>query len=178
VAWAAVASGVAGDFCEMDEYRQQLEARLGRARGLLRGIINRAIRSPKRIVFPEGEEPKVMRAATILVDDGIAQPILLGTREKITAIAEDANIDLGHVQIEDPSSSPKREAYARFLWERRQRKGMSLDESRRRIYNGNYFGSCMVASGDADALVSGVNLNYPETIRPALEVIGAHPKAG
>lgn len=178
VAWAAVASGVAREFCEMDEYRQQLEARLGRARGLMRGIINRASRTPKRIVFPEGEEPKVVRAAAIIVDDGIAHPVLLGNRDKITTIAKDANIDLDGIEVEDPSSSTRREAYARFLWERRQRKGWSLDEARRRLYNGNYFGSVMVANGDADALVSGVNMHYPETIRPALEVIGAHPKAG
>jgi malate dehydrogenase (oxaloacetate-decarboxylating)(NADP+) len=178
VAWAAVASGVAREFCELDEYREQLEARLGRARGLMRGIINRAISLPKRIVFPEGEEPKVIRAAAILVDDGIAHPVLLGNRGRIEGIAADANIDLDGITIEDPASSAKREAYARFLWEKRQRKGMSLDEARRRIYNGNYFGSCMVANADADALVSGVNLHYPETIRPALEVIGAHPKAG
>ncbi|HEU4993372.1 MAG TPA: NADP-dependent malic enzyme [Gemmatimonadaceae bacterium] len=178
VAWAAVASGVARKFIELDEYRQQLEVRLGRARGLIRGIINRAVRSPKRIVFPEGEEPKVIRAASILVDDGIAHPVLLGSRETIAAIARDANISLESVQIEDPATSDKREAYARFLWEKRQRKGMSMDEARRRLNNGNYFGSLMVANGDADALVSGVNLHYPETIRPALEVIGAHPKAG
>jgi malate dehydrogenase (oxaloacetate-decarboxylating)(NADP+) len=178
VAWAAVASGVAREFCEMEEYRQQLEARLGRARGLMRGIINRASRSPKRVVFPEGDEVKVIRAAVQLVDDGICVPVLLGNRAKITSLADDANIDLEGIEIEDPATSAKREAYARFLWEKRQRKGMSLDEARRRIYNGNYFGSLMVANGDADALVSGVNLHYPETIRPALEVIGAHPKAG
>ena len=178
VAWAAVASGVAREFCEVEEYRQQLEARLGRARGLMRGIINRAIRTPKRIVFPEGDEPKVMRAAAILVDDSIAIPVLLGSKDKLLAIAKDNNINLDGVAVEDPATSAKREAYARFLWEKRQRKGWSLDEARRRIYNGNYFGSCMVANGDADALVSGVNLHYPETIRPALEVIGAHPKAG
>src|SRR5205807_4227894 len=135
--WAAIASGVAREFCEMEEYRHQLEARLGRARGLMRGIINRAIRTPKRIVFPEGEEPKVMRAAQILVDDGIAHPILLGDRARIAALAQDANIDLEGVAIEDPASSAKFEAYARFLWEKRQRKGMSLDEARRRLLNGN-----------------------------------------
>jgi len=177
VAWAAVASGVAREFCELEQYRQQLEARLGKARGLMRGIINRASRTPKRIVFPEGEEPKVVRAAAQLVDDGIALPVLLGNRDKITGLAKDAHINLEGIEIEDPSSSSRREAYARFFWEKRQRKGMSLDEARRRLYNGNYFGSCMVANGDADALVSGVNLHYPETIRPALEVIGAHPKA-
>ena len=177
VAWAAVASGVAREFCEMDEYRQQLESRLGKARGLMRGIINRATKTPRRIVFPEGEEVKVIRAAAQLVDDGIAHPVLLGNGAKIEGIAEDANIDLDGIVVEDPATSAKREGYARFLWEKRQRKGMSLDEARRRIYNGNYFGSCMVANGDADALVSGVNLHYPETIRPALEVIGAHPRA-
>jgi malate dehydrogenase (oxaloacetate-decarboxylating)(NADP+) len=177
VAWAAVASGVARDFCEMEEYRRQLEARLGRARGIMRGISNRAMRDAKRVVFPEGEEPKVVRAASVLVEEGIAHPILLGSRRRIEAIAEQGNIDLDDIVIEDPATSAKRDTYADILWKRRQRKGMSLDEARRRIYNGNYFGSCMVANGDADALVSGVNLHYPETIRPALEVIGAHPKA-
>jgi len=178
VAWAAVASGVARDFCELEEYRRQLEARLGKARGIMRGISNRASQLPKRVVFPEGEELKVIRAAAILVDDGIAHPILLGSPARIERIAIDAKVDLDGIQIEDPATSANREGYARFLCERRQRKGMSLDEARRRIFNGNYFGSCMVANGDADALVSGVNLHYPETIRPALEVIGAHPKAG
>jgi malate dehydrogenase (oxaloacetate-decarboxylating)(NADP+) len=178
VAWAAVASGVARDFCEVEEYRQRLELRLGRARGIMRGIMNRASRAPQRIVFPEGEEPKVIRAAAILVDDGIAKPILLGKRAKIEAIAQAANIPLDEIEIEDPSSSERREAYIRFLWERRQRKGLSLQQARQKIHNGNYYGSCMVANGDADALVSGVNLHYPETIRPALEVIGAHAKAG
>jgi malate dehydrogenase (oxaloacetate-decarboxylating)(NADP+) len=177
VAWAAVASGVAREFCEMEEYRMQLEARLGKARGLMRGIINRASKNPKRVVFPEGEDLKVIRAAAQLVDDNIASPILLGSSSRIAGLAEDANVNLEGIAIEDPSTSTRREGYARFLWEKRQRKGMSLDEARRRIYNGNYFGSCMVANGDADALVSGVNLHYPETIRPALEVIGAHPKA-
>jgi len=178
VAWAAVASGVARQFCEIEEYREQLEARLGRARGIMRGIINRASRAPKRVVLPEGDEPKVVRAATIMVEEGIARPVLLGSREKIERIARDARLDLVDVEIEDPSSSSRTEGYARFLWEKRQRKGLSLDEARRRMFNSNYFGSCMVANGDADALVSGVNLHYPETIRPALEVIGAHPKAG
>lgn len=178
VAWAAVASGVARDFVDLDQYRDQLETRLGRARGIMRGIINRAVHDPKRVVFPEGEEPKVMRAARIVADEGIALPILLGARESIERIASGANIALGDIAIEDPASSPNRERYAQFLWKRRQRKGLSLSEAHRRLYDGNYFGSCMVACGDADALVSGVNLHYPETIRPALEVIGADPKDG
>jgi malate dehydrogenase (oxaloacetate-decarboxylating)(NADP+) len=178
VAWAAVASGAANDFIDLDDYRERLESRLGRAREVMRGLINRASSNPKRVVFPEGEEPKIIRAARICVEDGIADPILLGNRETIETKARLANIPLTDIVIEDPATSPRRDEYAQHMWNRRQRKGMSLDEARRRLYNGNYFGSCMVGRGDADALVSGVNLHYPETIRPALEIIGAHPKAG
>jgi malate dehydrogenase (oxaloacetate-decarboxylating)(NADP+) len=178
VAWAAVASGAAADFVDIDEYRQRLEARLGKARGIMRGVINRAINDPRRIVFPEGEEQKIIRAASILVDEGIAMPTLLGRRDIIEEVARTSNISLEEIAIEDPAVSPKREEYAHFLWATRQRKGMSLEEARRRLFNGNYFGSCMVARGDADALLSGMTMHYPETIRPALEVIGAHPKAG
>jgi len=178
VAWAAVASGAANEFIELDEYRERLESRLGRARGVMRGLINRAISNPKRVVFPEGEEPKIIRAARICVEDGIASPILLGNRDAIEQKARGMNVPLDDIVIEDPATSPKRDEYAQHMWTRRQRKGMSMDEARRRLFNSNYFGSCMVGRGDADALVSGVNLHYPETIRPALEVIGAHPKAG
>ena len=178
VAWAAVASGVAREFIELEDYRGRLEARLGRARGIMRGIINRAVQDPKRIVFPDGEEPKIVRAAQILVDEGIAHPILLGNAEVIADVARRGAISLEDIQIEDPATSPRREQYARSLWELRQRKGLSHGEAHQLLYNGNYFGSMMVASGDADALLSGVNSHYPETIRPALQVIGAHPKAG
>jgi malate dehydrogenase (oxaloacetate-decarboxylating)(NADP+) len=178
VAWAAVASGVANDFVDLDDYRDKLEMRLGRARGIMRGVMNRASSHPKRVVFPEGEEPKIIRAAAILVDEGIASPVLLGDVERIRSIAHGSNISLDEIEVDDPATSHRREEYAEFLWNRRQRKGLSLDEARRRLFNGNYFGSCMVAKGHADALVSGVNLHYPETIRPALEVIGAHPRAG
>ena len=177
VAWAAVASDVAREFIDLDAYREQLEARLGRARGIMRGLINRASRDPKTVVFPEGEEPKVIRAAQICVDEGIAFPVLLGKKEIIDKLAEQHAIPLDDITIIDPATSEKREHYARHLWQLRQRKGLSLSEAHQRLYNGNYFGSCMVACGDADALLSGVNLHYPETIRPALEVIGAHPKA-
>ena len=177
VAWAAVASGVAREFIDLEGYREQLEGRLGRARGFMRGLINRAMRDPKRIVFPEGEEPKIMRAASILVDDGIAHPILLGNPATIQRIAAEHRISLEGITIDDPATSPRRDDYAHYMWQLRQRKGLSLDEARRQLFNGNYFGSCMVARGDADALLSGVTMHYPETIRPALQVIGAHPSA-
>ena len=110
----------------------------------MRGIINRAIANPKRVVFPEGEEPKIIRAARICVEDAIATPILLGNRDAIEQKARAMNVPLDEIAIEDPATSPKREEYAHHIWSRRQRKGMSLDEARRRLFNSNYFGSCMV----------------------------------
>jgi malate dehydrogenase (oxaloacetate-decarboxylating)(NADP+) len=178
VAWAAVASGATKEFIDLDEYRDQLEGRLGRARGIVRGLINRAQRDPKRVVFTEGYEPKVIRAAHQLVDDGICEPILVGNPRDIRDIARRHGIDISDIAIEDPATSPLRGKYANYLWTRRQRKGLSLGEAHHQLYNSNYFGMCMVACGDADALLAGVNMHYPETIRPALEVIGAHPKAG
>jgi malate dehydrogenase (oxaloacetate-decarboxylating)(NADP+) len=177
VAWAAVASGVAREMIDLEHYREQLEARLGRARGIMRGIINRAVRDPKRVVFPEGEEPKIIRAARMIVDEGIGSPILLGQRDAIHRIAGENHISLRDILIEDPGTSEKRDKYADYLWKRRQRKGLSHGEAHQLLFNGNYFGSVMVACGDADALLSGVGMHYPETIRPALQVIGPHPKA-
>ncbi|MGZ3483552.1 MAG: NADP-dependent malic enzyme [Gemmatimonadaceae bacterium] len=177
VAWAAVASGVAKEMIDLESYREQLEARLGRARGIMRGIINRAVRDPKRIVFPEGEEPKIIRAARMIVDEGIAAPILLGQRANIERLAAEGQISLRDIVIDDPNTSEKRDKYADYLWKRRQRKGLSHGEAHQLLFNGNYFGSVMVACGDADALLSGVGMHYPETIRPALQVIGPHPKA-
>jgi malate dehydrogenase (oxaloacetate-decarboxylating)(NADP+) len=177
VAWAAVASGVAKEMIDLEQYREQLEARLGRARGIMRGIINRAVRDPKRIVFPEGEEPKIIRAARMIVDEGMGHPILLGQRANIERIAAEGHTSLRDIVIEDPGKSEKRDKYADYLWKRRQRKGLSHGEAHQLLFNGNYFGSVMVACGDADALLSGVGMHYPETIRPALQVIGPHPKA-
>ncbi len=177
VAWAAVASGVAKEMIDLEQYREQLEARLGRARGIMRGIINRAVRDPKRIVFPEGEEPKIIRAARMIVDEGIGSAILLGQRANIERVAGENHISLRDIVIDDPGASEKRDKYADYLWKRRQRKGLSHGEAHQLLFNGNYFGSVMVACGDADALLAGVGMHYPETIRPALQVIGPHPKA-
>ncbi|HWL39947.1 MAG TPA: NADP-dependent malic enzyme [Gemmatimonadaceae bacterium] len=177
VAWAAVSSGVAREMIDLEHYRERLEERLGRARGIMRGIINRAVRDPKRVVFPEGEEPTIIRAARMIVEEGIGHPILLGQREVIQRIAEENRISLADIHIEDPGTSDRRDKYAEYLWKRRQRKGLSHGEAHQLLFNGNYFGSVMVACGDADALLSGVGMHYPETIRPALQVIGPHPKA-
>ncbi len=178
VAWAAVASGVAREFVDLDDYRNTLEARLGRARGLMRGLVSRAMQDPRRIVFPEGEEPSIIRAARIISDEGIGHPVLLGDATRIGAVSESIGIGVGDIQIEDPATSGDREEYAQFLWQRRQRKGLSLAEARQRLQNFNYYGCAMLATGRCDAMLSGMTMHYPATIRPALEVIGAHPKAG
>ena len=178
VAWAAVASGVAKEFIDLDEYRDRLEARQGRARGIMRGLISRAQQDPRRVVFPEGEDPKILRAAQILVDEQIAQPILLGRLDKVRQIADEMSIPLDGIVLEEPGASKRRDRYAQLLWQKRQRKGMSLVEANQRITRATTFGSVMVAAGDADALVGGIGKHYPETVRPALEVIGADKAVG
>ncbi len=178
VAWAAVASGVAKEFIDLDEYRDRLEARQGRARGIMRGLISRAQQDPRRVVFPEGEDPKILRAAQILVDEQIAQPILLGRLDRVRQLADEMGIPLDGIVLEEPAASKHRDRYAQLLWQKRQRKGMSLVEANQRITRAITFGSVMVSAGDADALVGGIGKHYPETVRPALEVIGAHPDVG
>ncbi|MBX3173230.1 MAG: NADP-dependent malic enzyme [Gemmatimonadaceae bacterium] len=178
VAWAAVASGVAREFIELETYRDQLESRLGRARGVMRGLAARASNAPKRVVLPEGEDPKIIRAAQQMADEGIAHPILLGRRDRIRATAEELGIALDDIAVEEPASSGHRDRYAQFLWQRRQRKGMSLVEANQRIARATTFGCVMVALGDADAVLGGLGKHYPETIKPALEVIGADRRHG
>ncbi len=174
IAWAAVASGVARGMIDLEQYRDSLESRLGRARGLMRGIISRAQQDPKRIVFPEGEDPRVLRAAQILVDEGIASPVLLGRRQRIIDAANAAEISLDGIVVEEPGTAPERERYADYLFQRRQRKGLSRAEADQRSFKPVYYGTAKVAVGDADGIVAGLGKHYPETIRPALEVIGAH----
>ncbi|MEK6612698.1 MAG: NADP-dependent malic enzyme [Gemmatimonadota bacterium] len=178
VAWAAVAGGVAKDFIDLDSYREQLEGRQGQARGMMRGIAMRAHRDPKRVVFPEGEDPKVIRAAHILAEEGTAHPILIGRAAQMREALDSMGIELNGIKIIDPGTSPNRESYAEAFWLRRQRRGLSRDEAHSLMGRGIYFGLQMVASGDADAVVAGLNKHYPETIRPALEVIGADPRIG
>ncbi len=172
VAQAAIASGVAGKPLDQAEYRTALEGRLGRARVVMRGLSVRAAANPKRVVFPEGEEPRVLRAARILVDEATVRPILLGATDRIQAVASEIGIDLDGVQLVDPHTSTCREGYAQALWERRHRKGVTLLEARDRVTHPVYFGCMMLAAGDADALVAGEEMYYPETIRPALEAVG------
>jgi malate dehydrogenase (oxaloacetate-decarboxylating)(NADP+) len=176
VAWAAIGSGVAKKFIEMEAYKEQLEGRLGQSRTIMRGLQMRAHRDPRRVVFPEGEDPKIIHAARILAEEGIATPILLGRPAQMERAQKELGMSLnGDILVIDPNASPERERYAEALWNRRQRRGLSREEAQSNMGRGIYFASQMVASGDADAVVAGLGKHYPETIRPALEVVGADP---
>ncbi len=174
VAQAAMDSGVARrPIDDMDKYIERLEAMQGRSKEIMRTLINKAKANPKRVVFPEGDEEKILRAAQILIDEGIAKPILLGNEIEIRERIKELNLDLNGVQIIDPDSADNRHEYTDALFELRQRKGVTRTEAKRLIKkNRNYYGAMMMNQGDADTLLSGINHHYPETIRPALEVIG------
>jgi len=174
VAKAAMDSGVARrPIDDMDKYLEHLEALQGRSKEIMRTLINKAKANPKRIVFPEGEEEKVLRACQILVDEGIAKPILLGDIEEIEAKIKELGLDLKGIEIIDPMTSTLTETYSQQFFALRQRKGVTKAEARRAVRKErNYFGAMMVQHGDADTLLSGINHHYPETIRPALEIIG------
>jgi malate dehydrogenase (oxaloacetate-decarboxylating)(NADP+) len=175
IAKAAVDSGVAREpIADMAKYIEHLEALQGKAKETMRLIINKAKTDPKRVVLPEGENEKILRAAQVMIEEGIAKPILLGKRKEIKKKIEELNLDLNGVTIIDPDDSPDTDRYAQALFELRQRKGVTLSEARRMIARKSrtYFGCVMVRLGDADTLLSGIDAHYPDTIRPALEVIG------
>ncbi len=175
VAWAAVASGIAGRIIDVEEYRAELEARLGPARQVMRGLITRAQQDPPSIVFPEGDDPRIVRAARILADEGIARPILLGDLDAIRHQADDASLTLEDIELLDPHTAPDREQFAAELWQRRQRRGMTRREAQTQVLDPIYYGLLMLRAGRADALVAGEEIEYPDSIRPALEVIGVEP---
>src|SRR6202023_3409248 len=136
---------------------------------------DRARRDPRRVVFPEGEHDQILRAAKILVDEGIAHPILLARREVIAAKLRDLELPEDRVTILHYESSDLFEPYAQRLHERRRRDGLTLEDARKLMRLRNYFGSMMVELGDADGLISGLTRSYPETIRPALQIIDTRP---
>jgi malate dehydrogenase (oxaloacetate-decarboxylating)(NADP+) len=173
VAEAAIRTGVARIEIDMVSYRNRLEARLGRRREVMRDFILKAQRNARSIVYPEGENDRIIRAAAQVVEEGIAKPILLGRIERIRGRAEALHVDLQGVQIvEHWTDMDRRERYAQKLYETRQRKGVTLETARELMRNATYFGCMMVREGDADGLIAGQEVSYPETIRPALEVIG------
>jgi malate dehydrogenase (oxaloacetate-decarboxylating)(NADP+) len=182
VAQAAMETGVAQVTVDIHHYKEELERRLGKAREIMRVMIHKAQHQPMRVVFPEGEETKILRATQILIEDKIAQPILLGRKDVICSRIEDCRLHLEGAQIIDPAKSPELERYAKELYCLRHRKGITPNEAREWIQNKNIFGAMMVRAGDADALVSGLTQHYPDVIRPSLQVIavreGMHHVSG
>lgn len=174
VAKAAIESGVARKvITDWDAYAEELKQRLGTDDAIMRAITNKAKSDPKRVVFAEADNYKILKAAQIVKDDNIAIPILLGNKEKIQAIIEENALELEGVQIIDPALEPERtQKYAQSLYEKRQRRGVTLTEAVKTMRDRNYFGSSMVEFGEADAMISGLTKNYATTIKPALQIIG------
>jgi malate dehydrogenase (oxaloacetate-decarboxylating)(NADP+) len=172
VARAAIESGVARVEIDLEEYPAILETRLGHSPEIMRSVINKSIGDPRRIVLPEGAEPKILRAARIILDQGIGQPVLLGVRKLIVNVAREHEIELDGLEIVDPTDSSNGELYSETLYWMRQRKGITREVANELIATPMYFGAMMVRSGDADCLLAGVTQNYPDTIRPALQVVG------
>ena len=155
VAGAAMESGVAQEPVDLDAYREQLERRLGKAHEIARMMVHEAQSHPKQVVFPEGDNEKILRACQTLVEENIAIPILLGNAMIIEGKINELGVDLKGVRIVDPADSPRRECYIQELFRLRQRRGVTLTEARTLIDNRTIFGSIMLHMGDADALVSG-----------------------
>lgn len=172
VAEAAMRSGVARKPIDLAEYRDQLERRLGKAHEIAHMMVHKAQSRPKQVVFPEGEHEKMLRAAHLLREENIAYPILLGNEAKIAHSATELGLDLAGIKIVDPDSSPLRERFIEELYRLRQRRGVTPTEARVMMKDPNVFGSMMVRMGEADALVAGVSQHFPDTIRPALQIIG------
>lgn len=179
VAKAAMESGVAmHPINDWDKYITNLNKRLGLDNQVMRVIGNKARRDPKRIVFAEADNVKILKAAQIVFDEGIGYPLLLGDEKRIQRIAAENGIDLDGLPIIDPRSDEneeRRNKYAELFLEKRGRRGFNAYEAKKIMKDRNYYGAMMVECGNADAMISGLTKNYPDTIRPAIQVIGTEP---
>ena len=171
VAEAAMRTGVAQVQIDPEKYRLELARRLGRTYEVMQNLRLQAQRAPKRIVFSEGEHDKVLRAAHQIIHEHVAYPILLGRPELIQNRLNELGFDDVHPQIVDPAHAPRFEEYAQEFHRLRRRGGVTLSTAREQMLNPNYFGAMMVHMGDADGFLAGVSQNYPDTIRPALQII-------
>jgi malate dehydrogenase (oxaloacetate-decarboxylating)(NADP+) len=175
VARAAMESGCARREIDLDTYREELEARLGKSREMMRVVLNKAATDPKRVVLAEGTDEKMIRAAYQIIEQGIAEPILIGDRDEVWETMDDLGLDF-EPEVVDPGEDTLA-PYADRLYDLRKRKGVTRREAADLIRNGNYLGSVMVEAGDADALLTGLTHHYPSALRPPLEVIGTAPDA-
>jgi malate dehydrogenase (oxaloacetate-decarboxylating)(NADP+) len=172
VAKAAMETGVSRIQIDLDEYRDTLERYLGGSREVMRSVMNQAKREPKRIVFPEGVEERTLRAAQLLCEEEICEPLLLGHVDSIRSEAERLGVDLSGVQVIDPEDSDRRVYYRKELLNLRRRKGVTEGDADRLLRRRSYYATMMVRMGDAHGLVAGLTKSYPESVRPALEVVG------
>jgi len=175
VAKAAIDSGVARKvITDWDAYVEELRSRIGIDDRIMRTLTNKAKQNPKRIVFAEADTYKILKAAQIIKEEGIGTPILLGNEATIRRIMRENDLYLDDVQIIDPASghAENMDKYADHLYQKRQRKGVSLFQSKKLMYDRNYYGASMVQFGEADALISGLTKDYVTTIKPALQIIG------
>ncbi len=176
VAKAAMETGVARNpIADLDAYKDSLESRFGRSKQIMRVFIHKAKEEPKRIVFPEGNDDRILRACQIILDEEIAHPILLGDRKLIEEATKRLDLDLHGAEIVDPLVSPTSASYVNKFYEMRKRKGITRTDAREQMHRTISFGMMMVNEGDADGLVAGLTENYPGTIRPALQIISARP---
>jgi malate dehydrogenase (oxaloacetate-decarboxylating)(NADP+) len=174
VAKAAIESGVARkNITDWDAYAEELKRRLGMDDSIMRAITSKAKLAPKRVVFAEADNYKILKAAQIVKEDNIAIPILLGNKEHIKQLILENALELDGVEIIEPAAELARmKKYADALYEKRQRKGVTLFEANKLMRDRNYFGAAMVEFGEADAMISGLTKNYASTVKPALQVIG------
>jgi malate dehydrogenase (oxaloacetate-decarboxylating)(NADP+) len=176
VAKAAMDSGVARQpIGNWDQYKLELSRRLGLDNQLFHNIIIKAKQDPKKVVFAEGNNLKILRAANEVLHEGIAHPILLGNVEEIRHIIADNHLELEYTSIIDPNSKEGeeiRKSFAGQIWKKRQRKGITIEEADELSFNRNYYGIMMVDTGMADAMISGVTSHYGEVMSPALRLIG------
>jgi malate dehydrogenase (oxaloacetate-decarboxylating)(NADP+) len=176
VARAAMESGVARIRFDVDEYRERLTSRSSNAAySIMRTITKEAQRDPRRVAFPHAASPRLLRAIQQIVDDGIARPVLLGRPHEIERMCQELSLDLAsRVDIIDPRTAPT-QAYAERLWELRQRKGITRHAAQALIAKSDYYAAVMVERGDADGMVTGLRMSYPDTVRPPLEILGLAP---
>ena len=176
VAKAAIESGAARkEIKDWDAYNEELKRRLGLEEQVIRVIMTRAKSNPKRVVFAEADNYKILKAAQIVKDDGVAHPILLGNVKRIRDIIKENQLDLEDVPIIDPHDSEneqKRQEYGEILFEKRKRRGFNLFEAKKAMRDRNYYGTMMVELGEADAFISGLTRKYADALRPALQIIG------
>jgi malate dehydrogenase (oxaloacetate-decarboxylating)(NADP+) len=176
VARAAAETGVAQlPIEDYDAYRRKLENMLGRSRGLMHELYGRARQTPKRIVFPEGDQEKIVRAAKILIDEKLAHPILLVHHEDITGLLRKYNIDASKITIIDINASPDYDRYVGRFHELRKRHGITPADAHRILNSRNYYAMMMLDAGDADGVISGLRAYYPATLKPALQIVKTRP---